>query len=52
MGFLADQYEADPDTFLYDWCCDPSGKDSIMVKVYIDLSNYLSGKKNCLKTDF
>jgi hypothetical protein len=45
IQFLVNEYKADPNTFLYDWKYDTSDKHSVMSQVYIDLGNYLAGKK-------
>lgn len=45
IKYLVNEYKVDPNTFLYDWKYDTTEKHSIMVQVYIDLGNYLSGKR-------
>lgn len=44
IKYLVNEYQIDPNTFLYDWKYDTTEKYSIMSQLYIDLGNYLSGR--------
>ncbi|CAF2149755.1 unnamed protein product [Rotaria magnacalcarata] len=48
LQFLINEYKADPDTFIYDWAYDTFDKISVMSTIYIDLTNYISGKKQLI----
>ncbi|CAF3189330.1 unnamed protein product [Rotaria sp. Silwood2] len=42
LHFIVNEYKIDPNSFIYDWSYDTSDNSSLIVKVYIDLGNYLS----------
>lgn len=48
IKYLVNEFQIDPNTFLYDWKYDALEKYSLMSQAYIDLGNYLSGKMKFL----
>jgi hypothetical protein len=46
LRFLIGEYELNSGTFLYEWNYDATHQISVISNIYIDLGNYLSGRKS------